>query len=64
MQTDDVATLTEAVTELVREEVQRVAASGRNWKIVLNGSATGDVRLVVEQHAEVTRRGQAVAVHS
>lgn len=62
MKPDDatVATLTHAVVELVREEVQRVALSGRNWKLVLNGSASGDVRMIIEEHAEVARRCQQV----
>ncbi len=60
MQADDVAALTEVVAESVREEVRRVVMSGNNWKIVINGSATGDVRLVVEEHSEITRRCRPV----
>jgi hypothetical protein len=56
MQMDDVAALTEALVELVRKEVPQVAASGRNWKLVLQGSQAGDVRMIVEQHADVVQR--------
>lgn len=60
MTADDVAALTESVVRLIREEVSRVALSGRNWKVIVNGSAAGDVRLVVEEHIEVSRRCQQV----
>jgi hypothetical protein len=38
----------EAVARFVREEAARLAGSGVNWKITLNGSAGGNVRAVVE----------------
>ena len=63
MQKDDVAALTEAIVELVREEVPRVAASGRNWKMVLQGSLAGDVRLIVEQHADVVSKCRPLQVN-
>jgi hypothetical protein len=56
MYADDGAALANEISELVREEVRRVAATGRNWKLILNGSSMGDVRLIVEEHAEVKRR--------
>jgi len=52
--------LVDAVVALIRKEVPRVAMSGRNWKVILNGSASGDVRLVVEEHADVVQRFQPV----
>lgn len=61
MQADDVAMLTEAVVALVREEVPQLATSGRNWKLILNGSAAGDLRLVVEEHVDLLRRCQQIS---
>lgn len=63
MQTDDVAALTEAIVDLVRKEVPRVASSGRNWRLVLQGSIVGDVRLIVEQHVEVIKKYQPLQVN-
>jgi len=48
----------------VREEIERLAPSGVNWKITLNGSAGGNVRGVVETFQDVTRRTEQVNPHS
>lgn len=64
MQMADVAALTDAMVELIREEVPKVAMSGRNWKLILNGSAAGDVRLSIEEHVEVMRRCQPLQANT
>ncbi len=53
--------LVNALVELIRKEVPRVAQSGRNWKVVINGSRGGDVRAVIEEHADVVQRWQPVS---
>lgn len=50
----------DAVMRLIREEVAQAMAQGRNWKLVVNGSASGDVRAVVEHHSDVIRHGVLV----
>jgi len=53
---EQVALLVDAVVELVRQEVPRIAAENRNWKLTVNGSASGDVRAVIEAYSELTRQ--------
>lgn len=64
MTTDDVAALTEAIVELVREEVPRVAASGRNWKLILHGSAAGEVQPIVEEYVRTIRPRKSLQVNT
>ena len=53
----------EAVARFVREEAARLAGSGVNWKITLNGSAGGNVRAVVETYSDVIKRTEQVSVN-
>jgi hypothetical protein len=64
MTAEDVAALTEAIVELVREEVPRVATSGRNWKLILHGSATGEVKPVVEEYGRTIRPGKPLQLNT
>jgi hypothetical protein len=40
----------------LRQEVAPVMASGRNWKVILNGCGAADVGYVVETHGKVVKR--------
>lgn len=45
-----------AMERLIREEVVNLVGSGVNWKMTFNGSAAGDVRVVVERHRQISQR--------
>ncbi len=53
--------IVDTVVRLIREEIAEAMAEHRNWKLVVNGSASGDVRVVVEHHSDVIRHGVLVA---
>jgi hypothetical protein len=46
----------EDVVRWLRQEVAPIIASGANWKVIISGSGSGDVRGVVEKHQDVRRR--------
>jgi hypothetical protein len=51
----------EALTRLIREEAGRLLALRMNWKLTVNGSAGGDVRVVTEVYRTVLRSERRVA---
>lgn len=52
--------IVDTVVQLIREEVAQALAQRRNWKLTVHGSASGDVRAVVEHYSDVMRRGMLV----
>lgn len=62
MLTDDspTAAVTDALVELIRQEVPALMRSGKNWKLVINASAAGDISTAVEMHCQRVRRFQVV----
>jgi len=50
----------EALTRLIREEAAQLLRSGSNWKLTVNGSAGGDVRVVTEVYRTVVQSRRQV----
>lgn len=46
---------TAELIRLVREEADQLLRSGNNWKLTVNGSAGGDVRVVTEVYRTVRK---------
>jgi hypothetical protein len=53
--------IVDRLVELVREQVPTLVESGHNWKIVVNGSAGGDVSAAIELHPKLVSKGQVIA---
>lgn len=50
----------ERLARLIREEAEVLLRSGNNWKLTVNGSAGGDVRVVTEVYRTVIQGRRAV----
>lgn len=53
--------MVEALVQLIREEIALAIHDRQNWKIILHGSAAGDVSLVRERYRNVVTRGLPIA---
>lgn len=59
---DDVASVVEALVELIRQEAPPLLVSGCTWKLQLNGDGFGSVRMVTEVHANVIQRFKPITL--
>jgi len=58
MRSEEVSAVIAALERWLRQEVAPVLAAGASCKAIINCSATGDVRTVIEKHVAVDVRSR------